>query len=75
MKKIKLLKKQTINNLMRKNRGMKNIKIKLNVVQLIQAYIHSPKLFIASRALSSQLKVIDVNHNLELFIVSKTLTT
>ena len=75
MKKIKLLKKQTINNLMRKNRGMKNIKIKLNVVQLIQAYIHNPKLFIASRALSSQLKVIDVNHNLELFIVSKTLTT
>ena len=35
----------------------------------------NPKLFIASRALSSQLRVVDVNHNLEVFIAFKALSS
>ena len=40
-------------------------------------YSYHPNLvlFIASRALISRIKVIDVNHNLESFIVSKALSS
>ena len=37
--------------------------------------IHNPKLFIASRVVSSRPKIFRVNPNLELFIASKALSS